>query len=1034
MKRLFLFFIMAIVTPWALAAATPSPFPQLSESGTEHYYTIFSHRATRVLKNNGVDSLITSVKLAENDSLKWKFVRVQAHPDSSHLDTFKIVSKLNGEELYYQEYTYVGEGKGTYLKNPNTGKYELVNAGAGDYSKLDRFVTASAGNGSTFVFKHYKDEAGFIFQIWCVDAAENGSFVNMTNNTAPKYNICVYSVNNDGGNPFSAVNSKDDFGVMYQDAPQLSTSGSPMWYQLQFVRGGKVVTSKGENSEVLQEARIEAGDSSAQMFRMEGDYLDGFKVICMVNNMEMKYNEVTNSIILVASGTGDFFLFTKTPYPEYWQLKHVDKVKFINETQGKTCLYGVDDDAGNRFRFIEENYDPYAGAPSLSTADAPKWHYLKNSRANRVLKFRGLEEQIYTEALAEGGVKQDSQLFRFEGSYKTGFKIIGKLGGELKLTKIANNDRFIAAASAGDLFKVEKSANLDYGTDKWGIWHSDTENGLNAHNAKVDEVTTYNISDAGSVWEFIHVSRQFTISVNDAAKGSVNKGSGLFVDSSEIVIVATPKPHFGLDTWTLNGVNIPATSDTLALKLDSSITLVANFKGNDTLLNTLTVTANDGKSALFPAFDPQAAAQTARVPSSVQSIRIEATPGHELSVLTGDTGTFTLTGNSTAYTIAVAAENGKTKTYTITVLRAQPEASSDAALTITGLAGSTVSTPADSIIMVSIPSDSGKVTIAASVASGAVFAGTTGTFELAADRDSALTFEVLAADYQTSKTYTVILHHQSKNAYLKTLAITLKDGNGTNLLSPSFTADRVSYTATLSKGRIGAAVDIAAIAQNSYATVEGTGAKTLAGADTFRVKVTPEEGTQAATYTIVMKYLNNDATLKSLTIAEGALSGTAVPLTPEFAPTVTEYTARTASVTVLLSAVATDGNAAVNPARQTVTLIDGNNPVQVKVKAEDEETEATYTIVITRGEPLAVAAIAEGSLAVYPNPVTNGTLTIDNGDLKAGERIELYSLAGNLAATCDASAGAQTTINVSSLPKGAYIVKLGKRTAKVVVK
>ena len=213
-----------------------------------------------MLKNNGADSLITSVKLNEsNDSLKWKFAVVKSHPnpDSSLLDTFKIVSKLNSGELFYKDYDSVGSGNGDYTLNPNTGKYESVTAGTGNYKKIDRFTTATEGNGSTFVFKHYQTDSGFIFQIWCVEAA---SFVNMTNNTAPRYEICVYGTNNDGGNPFSAVNSPDDFGAMFAGAPLCSTSDDPRWYQLQFVRGSRAITSKGENTSVAQSERIEAGD------------------------------------------------------------------------------------------------------------------------------------------------------------------------------------------------------------------------------------------------------------------------------------------------------------------------------------------------------------------------------------------------------------------------------------------------------------------------------------------------------------------------------------------------------------------------------------------------------------------------------------------------------------------------------------------------------------------------------------------------------------------------------------------------------
>jgi hypothetical protein len=1023
MKRLFLLFIVAIIAPGMLRAAK-SPFPQLSSSGQDYYYSIFSHRASRVLKNNGVDSLITSVKLKDNDSLKWKFVLVKAHsnPDSSLLDTFKIVSKLNNSELFYKDYAYVGSG-GNYIKNGSA--YESVTAGTGTYNKIDRFATTTAGGGNTFVFKHYKADSGFIFQIWCVEAK---SFVNMTNNTAPRYEICVYGANDDGGNPFSAVNSLDDFGAMYVGAPVCSTSDNPKWYQLQFVRGSRAITSAGENTNLTQATRIEQGDSTAQMFRMEGNYVDGFKVICMDANMEMKHDNAANRIILVAAGQGDLFLFVKTASPDYWQLKHVDKGSFINETANELCLYGTDDDAGNRILFIDGNYDPYLGAPILSTANDPKWHYLLNSRANRVLKFRGLDEQIYTETIADGGVKQDSQLFRFEGTYKDGFKIISKLGGELKYN--SSNGRFTAVAAGDNTFKFEKSSNLTYGNDKWGIWHSESK-GLNAHNTKTDEVTIYSLSDAGSVWGFIHVSRLLNITF-DPAKGTLNKGSGLFVDSSEITIVATPKPHFGLQKWTINSKDTVTTGDTLQLKLDHDITLAANFAGNDTLLKTLTVTTADGKNRLFPDFNQLLSAQTARLPYGATSITIGAEVQHDLSSITGDTGTYMISADDVTYQIVVNAENGATKTYAIRVLRAPASASSDASLTVTANNGVNVEPLGDDSIKLSLPGDSSTITIAARVMSGAVFVGDTGTFKIAADKDSSLSITVLAPDYETVKTYAILVHHKSKNALLKSLAIYAGSAtDGISLLSPAFAQDRVQYTATASKSL--ESVTIVAAAQSSYADIAGAGQKTLTGAaDAFQITVTPEEG-QPITYSITISYLNNDATLKSIVITDN--NEAIIPINPTFDPNVIQYTAQTKKPSVTVIAAPNDNNARVDPARKTITLAEKNNQHTITVTAQDDETRKTYTVVITLGEEeeTAVGALALGALTIFPNPVANGLLTVENGDLKAGDKVALYSLTGSLVATFEASAGAKTVINVAHLPKGAYIVKLGKRAAKVVV-
>jgi hypothetical protein len=301
------------------------------------------------------------------------------------------------------------------------------------------------------------------------------------------------------------------------------------------------------------------------------------------------------------------------------------------------------------------------------------------------------------------------------------------------------------------------------------------------------------------------------------------------------------------------------------------------------------------------------------------------------------------------------------------------------------------------------------------VAEGAVFTGDTGTFALDPDKDSVLSITVMAADYETSKTYTIIAHRKSANAYLKSLTITTGSG-GSNLLSPAFEADRMSYGATVSKSATG--VTIAAAPQSSYATVSGDGDKPLSGtADEFQVVVTPEVGTPA-TYTIKMTYLSIDATLKSITITDN--NNKTIALSPTFSSDVIQYQARTASPTATVAATATDANASVNPARQTVTLAQGNNAHKITVTAQDKVATKEYFINIILGAeeevPAAVAALAAAPLTIYPNPATGGLLTIENGDLKAGEQVKVYSIAGSLVATFEASAGANPVIYVALLP------------------
>ncbi|MDR1682473.1 MAG: InlB B-repeat-containing protein [Candidatus Symbiothrix sp.] len=70
-------------------------------------------------------------------------------------------------------------------------------------------------------------------------------------------------------------------------------------------------------------------------------------------------------------------------------------------------------------------------------------------------------------------------------------------------------------------------------------------------------------------------------------------------------------------------------------------------------------------------------------------------------------------------------------------------------------------------------------------------------------------------------------------------------------------------------------------------------------------------------------------------------------------------------------------------------------------------------------------------LRVYPNPVTDGQLTLDN--LSKGGKIEVRNVVGTLANVYDIT-GKTMTIDLSTLPAGTYIVKTNGQIAKILKK
>jgi hypothetical protein len=170
-----------------------------------------------------------------------------------------------------------------------------------------------------------------------------------------------------------------------------------------------------------------------------------------------------------------------------------------------------------------------------------------------------------------------------------------------------------------------------------------------------------------------------------------------------------------------------------------------------------------------------------------------------------------------------------------------------------------------------------------------------------------------------------------------------------------------------------------------------------------------------------------DVTLSNLEVSAGTL-------TPAFHPDTLSYAVSVgnAVTSITITATAADGATVAGDGEKTLEV--GANTVTITVISGS--TTRTYTITVTReaaSSTTGVSSLALGTLIVYPNPVTGGVLTIENGALKSGDRVEIYAISGSLAATYEVSAGKVTTINISSLPKGAYIVKLGARAAKVVV-
>jgi hypothetical protein len=384
----------------------------------EWYYIQFNNG--NAITANGQDSRLKQAALEGKDEQLFKLV-------GSSYGSFKVVSKINNLEFQW--------------KDNNDNRIFLVESSAGDDYSL-----AIHGNSPTE---------------WMLKNNNRNATLNPSGDE-----VCAYS--NDDQNNLKFIAEYE----MYTGAPELSTSNDPKWYRLEFPRYGNAITANGEGNAV---AGQKLGPNNRQLFRLEGSSYGSFKVISIIDNLELK--EVTSDQVgLAAAGSGDWFsLASHASSPEVWLLKHSGG-KFINDNG--FSLYEVSGDDGNCVRFIDDaEYIAalYANAPTLSSADAPRWYYLKNSRAEKAITHQGMNAHLRTAELAEGGVMPDSQLFRFEGTYDDGVKAVSKAGGVLQYSSSPGAQQFYVTEAGGSTFRFIPPLNTAYGSDKWEMLYKEGE-------------------------------------------------------------------------------------------------------------------------------------------------------------------------------------------------------------------------------------------------------------------------------------------------------------------------------------------------------------------------------------------------------------------------------------------------------------------------------------------------------------------------------------------------------------------------------
>ena len=441
---------------------------------------------------------------------------------------------------------------------------------------------------------------------------------------------------------------------------------------------------------------------------------------------------------------------------------------------------------------------------------------------------------------------------------------------------------------------------------------------------------------------------------------------------------------------------------------------VTRASSTDATLSGLTL----GAATLDPEFATGTEGYTASVVHSVPQLTVtpvvnEATAtvaylDGENAILTDADGTaeghqVALTvGENTVKVKVTAGDEETTKTYTVTVTRA---ASTDATLSGLSLGAATLEpafAPTTESYTASVVYSVSQLTVTPTVNEAtATVAYLNDSNAAIADADDtadgqqvALTVgentikvKVTAGDEVTTKTYTVTVTRGAAAADATLSGLTVSPGT----LAPTFAFTTERYTASVvhsvSQLTVTPAVNEAtatvaylndsnAAIADADGTAEGQQVALTVGSNTIKVRVTAGDGATTKTYTVTVTRgtAAADATLSGLTVNPGTLD-------PTFASTTESYTASVATTVTRLTVTPTpsqssatvsylDGNDAAladadaDTGGQQVNLSPGANTVKVKVTASDGTTARTYTVMVARGVPSRVGAVATGARSI----------------------------------------------------------------------
>ena len=414
--------------------------------------------------------------------------------------------------------------------------------------------------------------------------------------------------------------------------------------------------------------------------------------------------------------------------------------------------------------------------------------------------------------------------------------------------------------------------------------------------------------------------------------------------TTEVTITATAASTASIDGDGVQSVYNGATLTVTVTAQDGSSTQnytieVTVAQDTDNTLKSLEILVEGVAKPLSPAFSSGNTNYTVIVPYDTKQVTVNATCAETANIISGNNNPVSV-NDGFVITIIVAAQNGVTKDYKVTIRYDNPtlDGNSDlATLSVALLNNDPVTlnpgfSASETNYNISVPYGTRQVVVTATAAGKNANVNGAGTVAVTNGGTIRVT---VTAENGTSKVYNIkVTFLADTDCDLISLSVT---ANGQNVpLNPTFSSDQTSYSISLPFGTKQVIVDATAA---STATITGNGQQSVTNGGTLTITVRAQDGTSTKTYTISVSIDagDSDNTLSNLTVTA---NGQSVSLNPTFSPSETTYSISlpfgTTEVTV--NATKASNTASISGDTGTVAVTNGKQ-LKITVKAQDGSTK-----------------------------------------------------------------------------------------------